>query len=328
MRGRAITIVTNKVDSHADAVIRLLKNRHQPVFRLNTEDLGSRHSTTIRCSQITRWTGDITNQVGRQLELHRLRVVWLRKPSVDFEIGRPLSPESGRLVHSELRALLDTIYTLPNIVWVNNPFACSRAKSKFQQLILAKSLGLEIPRTVITNRPAEARRFFDECKGNVLIKSIYNADITIDGMNRAIPSARVTQDLFERHVESIAICPVQLQEYVEKAFELRVTIIGSKMMTVKIDSQLSEKTREDWRPFAHLCPHTVFDLPQSVRESCREFLRRQEMLYGAMDFIVTPTGRYVFLENNPFGQYLWLEEATGLPMSRAMADLLVGLSRS
>jgi hypothetical protein len=42
-----------------------------------------------------------------------------------------------------------------------------------------------------------------------------------------------------------------------------------------------------------------------------------------MDFIVTPGGQYVFLENNPFGQYLWLELKTGLPLTEVICDLLV-----
>ena len=42
-----------------------------------------------------------------------------------------------------------------------------------------------------------------------------------------------------------------------------------------------------------------------------------------MDFIVTPSGDYVFLENNPFGQYLWLELETGVPLTDAIIDLLL-----
>ena len=46
--------------------------------------------------------------------------------------------------------------------------------------------------------------------------------------------------------------------------------------------------------------------------------------YGAIDLIVTPEGRIVFLELNPTGQYLWIEQATGLPISLALAELLAG----
>ena len=39
--------------------------------------------------------------------------------------------------------------------------------------------------------------------------------------------------------------------------------------------------------------------------------------------ILTLDGRYVFLEINPNGQYLWIEEMTSMPISAAICDFLV-----
>ena len=44
--------------------------------------------------------------------------------------------------------------------------------------------------------------------------------------------------------------------------------------------------------------------------------------FGAFDFVVTPEGRWVFLECNPAGQYGWLEGHTGLPITEAVAGTL------
>jgi glutathione synthase/RimK-type ligase-like ATP-grasp enzyme len=44
--------------------------------------------------------------------------------------------------------------------------------------------------------------------------------------------------------------------------------------------------------------------------------------FGAIDMIVTPEGRYVFLEINPNGQWRWIEDASGLPISDALCDAL------
>ncbi len=51
------------------------------------------------------------------------------------------------------------------------------------------------------------------------------------------------------------------------------------------------------------------------------------LVYGAFDFIVTPDGRYVFLEVNPSGQYMWIECATGLEITAALADALMAPCR-
>jgi glutathione synthase/RimK-type ligase-like ATP-grasp enzyme len=48
--------------------------------------------------------------------------------------------------------------------------------------------------------------------------------------------------------------------------------------------------------------------------------------YGAIDIILTPDGRHVFLELNPSGEFFWLERAPGLSISEAIADLLLGHS--
>jgi hypothetical protein len=39
--------------------------------------------------------------------------------------------------------------------------------------------------------------------------------------------------------------------------------------------------------------------------------------------VLTPDGRYVFLEINPNGQYLWVEDLARLPITEAICDLLI-----
>ena len=46
--------------------------------------------------------------------------------------------------------------------------------------------------------------------------------------------------------------------------------------------------------------------------------------YGAIDIILTPDGKLVFLELNPCGEFFWLEHSAGLPISDAIADVLLG----
>jgi D-alanine-D-alanine ligase-like ATP-grasp enzyme len=48
------------------------------------------------------------------------------------------------------------------------------------------------------------------------------------------------------------------------------------------------------------------------------------LVYGALDFVITPDGEWVFLEINPTGQYGFIEHATGAPLTAQLADLLTG----
>jgi glutathione synthase/RimK-type ligase-like ATP-grasp enzyme len=68
--------------------------------------------------------------------------------------------------------------------------------------------------------------------------------------------------------------------------------------------------------------YEAVDLPREVEAKILAFMKAFDLIYGAFDFIVTPDGRYVFLEVNPSGQYMWVECATGLEITMALADAL------
>jgi hypothetical protein len=59
----------------------------------------------------------------------------------------------------------------------------------------------------------------------------------------------------------------------------------------------------------------------------QEFLDYFGLQYGAFDLILTPDGQYVFLELNPSGEFFWLDSVVGLPISKAIADVLPGEHR-
>jgi glutathione synthase/RimK-type ligase-like ATP-grasp enzyme len=44
--------------------------------------------------------------------------------------------------------------------------------------------------------------------------------------------------------------------------------------------------------------------------------------YGAIDMIVTPEGEFIFLEVNPHGAWLWIENEIGTPIAASLAESL------
>ena len=46
------------------------------------------------------------------------------------------------------------------------------------------------------------------------------------------------------------------------------------------------------------------------------------LVFGAFDYIVTPQNEWIFLELNPNGQWLWLEEALKLDISNKIIEYL------
>jgi hypothetical protein len=47
-----------------------------------------------------------------------------------------------------------------------------------------------------------------------------------------------------------------------------------------------------------------------------------ELSYGAIDFLIAESGQLNFLENNPTGDWIWIERQTKLPITKAVVGLI------
>lgn len=161
------------------------------------------------------------------------------------------------------------------------------------------------------------------------LKSIDNDNILFDDKPRehVLYTQKVSvESLLALGETSFSQTVTFLQNYVEKDYELRITVVGAHVFACKIDSQKMEKSsgKIDWRQgLDHGLSHSQFKLPTSIADFCRAFLDKLHLNFGCFDFIVTPAGKYVFLECNPNGQWLWIEQETGMDISKCIADTLI-----
>jgi hypothetical protein len=124
-------------------------------------------------------------------------------------------------------------------------------------------------------------------------------------------------------LDSVRHGPTFLQALVKKTRDIRVTVIGDEIFAVGIDSMAVEAGHIDFRQAEVMdLPHQVMTLPGTVERACLAIVKQLGLHFGAIDLLETPDGDYVFLENNPNGQWYWIEMIAGQPMARAMADLL------
>ena len=70
------------------------------------------------------------------------------------------------------------------------------------------------------------------------------------------------------------------------------------------------------------------ELPEDVIARLHNLMKRLGLVYGAIDMRLTPDGRYVFLEINPAGQWLFVEQQTGQPITKSLVRLLLANSVS
>jgi hypothetical protein len=320
-----IVILTEPNDPHADHVSQILAQRGADFVRFDPADFPVRANLSVRYEA----GGQMQSLLcigGNAVELTGVQSVWLRRPRMpvpDPQIG---DDRTRAFVADECKTFVQDLWNAIACRWLpGRPAASARGEFKASQLKQAVEVGFEIPPTLFTNSPDEFLAFYDRHGGNIVSKLIGPA------FTRAFGDSlhRYTEVVSKRHVgyaASIQHCPVLLQAYVPKRMELRITVVGEKVFAVEIHSQVTHHTRHDWRRYdTNQTPHLSHALPPEVRDRCVRLVERLELCYGAIDMVLTPDGRYVFLEINPNGQYLWIEHMTGMPISSAICDFLMGV---
>jgi glutathione synthase/RimK-type ligase-like ATP-grasp enzyme len=319
-----VLVITNDHDEHADAVIAELDRRGVPVFRFHPEDStdACRISMEILNGRID---GEIRNS-RRRVAFHEICAAWYRRSRGLFTPLPSLNLLQGDLenfVRVQSSATLTALFAGLQTEWVGQPFKLRRAEVKALQLAEASKAGLATPTTLLSNDPERAAAFV-EALGDTdcAIKPLIATRVDGEGGAR-LP---LTTILPRGHrLDSVAFAPNIFQPYIEKAYELRCVVMGDEIFTAKLDSQAHESTRKDWRAGEleeEDVEYEVFDLPEGVQAGLQRLMRSFEINFASIDMIVTPEGEFVFLDLNPNGQWLWLQEELGLPLVAGMADLL------
>ncbi len=321
-----ILIVTNKNDEHADRIVSVLDELGEHTCRFNTEAFPLRIAATLSCSGASLKIPTRVAENSGLVDLNEVKSVWYRRPTPPLIPDRKTEEGYARFIKNESETALWSLYTTLDAFWINQPLSHRLLeRNKLLQLKKAALVGLTVPDTIITNDPDVLLGFADAHGGVVAIK-LLKGDWFRE-RNSEIPllvfTQRVASDQIREHYEDIKLTPILAQQYIEKALELRVTIVGEKTFACAIHSQDSEHTRTDWRDYdlEHV-KHEPFELPDEVRVKLGAFMEKCNLSYGAIDIIVTPEDEYVFLEVNPSGQWLWIEELTGMPISKTLAELL------
>jgi hypothetical protein len=261
---------------------------------------------------------------GGTIELNNTQAVWLRRPTAPVAHEEITDDMIRRAVQSDCRSFLQDLWDSLRCLWVPAPpSVIGRTQPKISQLRLAAELGFEVPPTLFTNCPEDFLEFYRQHNGNIVSKLAGPSAFHL--MNKGF--GRYTEVVSKRDVgyaHSVRYCPMIFQAYVPKRVELRITVVGQQVFAAEIHSQHTNHTRHDWRRYdLDETPHFPHELPADVARRCVQLVQNLGLCYGAIDMILTPDGRYVFLEINPSGLYLWIEQRTGLPITDALCDLLI-----
>jgi glutathione synthase/RimK-type ligase-like ATP-grasp enzyme len=122
-------------------------------------------------------------------------------------------------------------------------------------------------------------------------------------------------------LDAVRFAPVIFQEYIAAEADLRITHVGGKFFPAAIYAQDTDYPI-DFRMSLGQARTEPCEVPDQVAERLRTLMDRLGLVYGAIDMRRTPDGDYVFLEVNTAGEFLFVEERTGQPITQAIADWL------
>jgi len=250
---------------------------------------------------------------GWQIDLAELTGVYIRFLGTEGRVPLPAlaseTEDAKDAFYAEYdNGLMAVLEDLPCAV-VNRLAAGMSNHSKPYQALRIRECGLRTPATLVTNDPAAARRFYEECQEEVIYKSLSG----VRSIVRHLGSEQLSRLPFLRHG------PAQLQEFIP-GDNVRVHTVGDRLFATQVRS-----TAVDYR-YAHREGVDVemapVALPPAIAASCRELAQRTGLLFSGIDFKRTPDGGYYCFEINPCPGFLYYEQYTGQPISTALAELL------
>ncbi|OUS77251.1 hypothetical protein B1748_08895 [Paenibacillus sp. MY03] len=299
---KPLLIITHSQDSTVSYIEKTYPRLYS--FRLNTDKIDSYQisisgtGSTIRSSQ---W----------EISLENVHAIYYRK--IVYPDLSDYDKEVRPLIAKELFGLIEGLAETFGDRCLSRPSLLKRAESKIVQLQLAKKLGFQLPLSLVTNHDQSAQAFVAPQPS--IVKPLATGKLTTSIGDFIIQTNIIPSDEPPAHLSH---CPSYFQAYVSKDYELRVTIIDTQVFAVRIDAG----NEIDWRKSYESNTYLIVDIPEDITQKCFAMMKALQLHFGAFDFIVSG-GEYIFLEINPNGQWLWLEQELNLHISNAIVQYLV-----
>lgn len=311
-----ILIISSLKDIHAQEMLDCLTKKGADVFLLDLSDFPQKYHLSIKFDHETNTqkyelVGDNT-----RVDLSDCNVVWWRRPQQFMLHADISSVEDQGFAYTECFSAFSGLWLTLMPFWINHPTRDEEAARKVYQLKLAQELGFKIPDTCITSNPNEANHFINK-RGSE--HTIFKA---FSGTEQAWRETRLLKATELDLIDSVKFAPVIFQEYIPAEADLRITVIGEHIFAAAIYSQQTSY-KVDFRMTMNDADMKPIELPEKLQTLLLTYMKRLGLVYGAIDMRLTPDGEFVFLEINPSGQWLFIEQRTGLPITETFADLMI-----
>jgi glutathione synthase/RimK-type ligase-like ATP-grasp enzyme len=305
-------IITNSQDVTASFLISVLEKSKIPFVRLDTDQILQR--IAIAYSE-----GKPSIKIdGRRYKAEDVSHIWYRRPEKIKDGCFDDSPES-RYALAEWTEFIECFFAhVPKAKWVNHPAFNTLASRKLEQLTTAITLGFKVPDTLATQEPDELRSFFNKHQGKIIVKPLSTGHIErTDAENDSLVYTNRVDKTQLKNLDDLAICPTLFQQFIQKQFDVRITMVDSDVHAVTL--QATEKSGEQRcdirRNNMSDVRYNKISLPENIEIKIRNLVSHYRLRFAAIDMAITTTGEWYFFEVNPNGQWAWLDMSANTNIS-------------
>ncbi|WP_240510246.1 MvdC/MvdD family ATP grasp protein [Virgibacillus profundi] len=302
-----ILIITNSMDLTVDSIIHRFSNT-VCFFRLNTDKF---NDYEIKVSNEDTIITNIISNVS--ININDCYGVYYRK--ITLPDLREFDIKYRNLMYKEMMTIIEGIAENAGKVALTRPSILKKADNKIVQIHVAKEVGFTIPPSLLTNSNISAQKFV-ETQNSSIVKPISVGRINTSQTVNFIQT-NIVKDT--GNVKGLEFSPAYFQSYVQKDYEVRLTIVYGECYGVKIESS----NKVDWRKSDATIRYSKIRVPIDIEEKCNEMMKKLNIHFAAFDFIVNDQ-EYIFLELNANGQWQWLEEKLNLGISDKIIEYLTG----
>lgn len=285
-----IRIISTHLEKNTDEVIDYLIANNIDFERINYEDF---HSYSLLLGS--------DNKEKRFIH-------WHRRGRINFNPKADYHPILKKYILSEEKVLSNSYEKLNDKNYFGS-YVQEEQHNKIVDLQLATQVGLKIPKTIVTNNKKDLICFYTNNK-KIITKALnYSFSYNDDDIMYSSP---LTVRVNKKDIDNLSdfFLPAIFQEEIKKQFEIRVFYFKTRFFPMAIFSQNDSKTKLDFRNYNFQKPNRTvpFKLPTDLKKNLLKFIKKKKSNTGSIDLIYTKNNEFVFLEDNPMGQYDWVSK--------------------
>lgn len=320
-----ILLYTNEKDQTSLLLQWELEKRNAPFLRVHPSDFPTKLKVSNHYNALGHYEVEFEHPDYR-FSGSDVSAIFFRRPDRPVPHSNVQSEAMKQWIELESsKYLLETLELLDCYWFPARPAVIYyREERKLAELNAAAHVGFQISPTIVTNDPQRVLQFYQEQDGHIIHKRYNSSNIPVDDTQTVYFPTSIVSLRDISYVHQVKFAPTLFQAYVPKSLELRVTVVGEHVVAAEIHSQVSHRTRHDWRNYDwQRTPYRLHTLPEQEKQQCIRLVQLLGLQYGTIDLALTPGGEYMFFEINPAGQFSWIQCALNINIASLICEQLL-----